>query len=426
MADIFLSYAREDVDAARALAAGLEGLGCSVWWDRKIRGGTEFSSEIEEALGAAGAIIVLWSKSSLRSHWVRDEAAFGRDTGKLIPVTIDRSDPPLGFRQFHTLNLTTLNGVDGADLPSELKAAIDLKLGRAGQSSVIGRAPELDQEIRFCTASDGTGLAYSVIGEGPPLVKSANWMNHLEFEWGSPIWSHWIRELARGRTLLRYDERGNGMSDRNPASLTFDDFVEDLETVTDAAGMEQFDLLGISQGASVAVAYAVRHPDRVKRLILYSGFPVGAFASGDEDRRAQEQAMITLVSSGWGGEGPAFRQLFTNIFFPHGTAEEIAWFNELQKVSATAAQAQRIMEVIATIDVRDLLPMVSVPTLVVHGREDQAVPVEIAHKMAASIPDARFATLETKNHILTEHEPAWGKFQQQLRAFLTNDGVTGG
>jgi pimeloyl-ACP methyl ester carboxylesterase len=332
----------------------------------------------------------------------------------------------MGFRQFHTLNLAALHGVDGANLSSELKAAIDLKLGPAGQSADLRRAPELDQEIRFCTASDGTGLAYSVIGEGPPLVKSANWMNHLEFEWGSPIWSHWIRELARGHTLLRYDERGNGMSDRNPASLTFEDFVEDLETVTGAAGMEQFDLLGISQGASVAIAYAARHPNRVKRLILYSGFPVGALASGDNARRAQEQAMITLVGSGWGGESPAFRQLFTNIFFPTGTAEEIAWFNELQKVSATADQAQRIMEVIATIDVRDLLPMVSAPTLVVHGREDQAVPVETARKMAASIPGARFATLETKNHILTEHEPAWGKFQQQLRAFLTNDGVTGG
>ena len=426
MADIFLSYAREDVDAARALAAGLENQGCSVWWDRKIRGGTEFSSEIEDALAAAVAIIVLWSKSSLRSHWVRDEAAFGRDTGKLIPVTIDGSEPPLGFRQFHTLSLTALHGVDGAHLPSELEAAIDLKLGTAGQPVDIGRAPELDQEIQFCNASDGTGLAYSVIGEGPPLVKSANWMNHLEFEWGSPIWSHWIRERARGHTLLRYDERGNGMSDRNPVSLTFEDFVEDLETVTDAAGMEQFDLLGISQGASVAIAYAVRHPDRVKRLVLYSGFPVGAFAPGDEARRAQEQAMITLVGSGWGGESPAFRQLFTNIFFPHGTAEEIAWFNELQKVSATAAQAQRIMETIAHIDVRDLLPMVSVPTLVVHGREDQAVPVEIARRMAARIPGARFATLETKNHILTEHEPAWGKFQHQLRAFLTNESVTGG
>ena len=135
--------------------------------------------------------------------------------------------------------------------------------------------------------------------------------------------------------------------------------------------------------------------------------------------------MITLVGSGWGGESPAFRQLFTNIFFPTGTAEEIAWFNELQKVSATAAEAQRIMEAIAAIDVRDLLPMVSAPTLVVHGREDQAIPVEIARTMAARIPGARFATLETKNHILTENEPAWGKFQQQLRAFLTDDGVAG-
>ena len=426
MADIFLSYARDDADAARALAAALEGQGCSVWWDRKIRGGTEFSNEIEDALGAARAIIVLWSKTALRSHWVRDEAAFGRDNGKLIPVTIDGSEPPLGFRQFHTLNLTGLHGLDGANLPPELEAAIGLKLGKAGQTADLRRAPELNQEIRFCSAPDGTGLAYSVIGEGPPLVKSANWMNHLEFEWGSPIWSHWIRELARGNTLLRYDERGNGMSDREPASLTFEDFVEDLQTVTEAAGMEQFDLLGISQGASVAIAYAVRHPNRVKRLILYSGFPMGAFAGEDEARVAQEQAMITLTGSGWGGESPAFRQLFTNIFFPHGTAEEIAWFNELQKVSATAAQAQRIMETIAKIDVRDLLPMVSVPTLVVHGRGDQAVPVEIARKMAARIPGARFATLETKNHILTEHEPAWGKFQQQFRAFLASDAVTKG
>lgn len=288
----------------------------------------------------------------------------------------------------------------------------------ARAASARGSAPPPLQQVRFCRAPDGTRLAYGVTGDGPPLVKTANWLNHLEYEWESPIWRHWLEELAGTRTLLRYDERGNGLSDREVETLGFDAFVEDLETVVDAAGFATFDLLGISQGCAVSIAYAVKHPERVRKMVLYGGYATGWKVRATPDELAQRELMIRAIETGWGRNNPAFRQLYTSLFFPEASREEADWFNELQRVSTSPQGAVRLSLVLSGIDVRELLPHVAAPVLVIHARDDSVVPVEAARHLASRIPDARFVELESRNHLLLESEPAWPRLVEQLRAFL--------
>ena len=280
---------------------------------------------------------------------------------------------------------------------------------------------DLKQEIHFCSASDGVQLAYSTIGKGPVLVKTGNWMTHLEFDLESPIWRHLYREMAKDCTLVRYDARGNGLSDRIVEDISFDAFVRDLEAVIDAVKVERFALLGISQGCAVAIAYAVRYPARVSHLVLYGGFAQGskkrASSAADEDERA---AMVTLMRLGWGKENPAFRQLFTSQFMPGATKEQADWYNELQRISVTPETAVRFMESASETDVTALLPRVSVPTLVMHASHDARVPFEAGRRMAAGIPGARFVTLQGRNHLFLESEPAFGQFLEQIRLFLTS------
>ena len=276
---------------------------------------------------------------------------------------------------------------------------------------------QLTQDIRFCTASDGAMLAYSVTGNGPPLVKAANWLNHLEQDFISPVWRHWIHMFAKERCLWRYDERGNGLSDWE-APLSFDAFVDDLESVVDAAGLDRFDLLGVSQGAAVAIAYAVRHPERVRRMHLWGGYASGwALRSPDEVER--RETMLALVRHGWALDNPAFRQMFTSLYIPDATPEQANWYNELQRVTTSPKNAEALMRVFATIDVRDLLGRVSVPTLVGHSTRDAAVPFTEGRVLAARIPGARFIAIESPNHILLESDSGWPKYAQVVRDFLT-------
>ena len=289
----------------------------------------------------------------------------------------------------------------------------------AGPSVTAPNAVDLKQEIRFCTAPDGVQLAYSLLGQGPPLMKTGNWMTHLEFDLESPIWRHLYRELARDHTLIRYDARGNGLSDRSVDDISFDALVSDLETVIDAAKVARFVLFGISQGCAVAIAYAVRHPERVSHLILYGGYAVGrnkrARTAAEKDENA---AMVTLMRLGWGKENPAFRQLFTSQFMPGATKEQADWFNELQRITVSPETAVRIIEATDETDVTALLPRVSVPTLVMHARDDARVPFEAGRRMAAGIPGARFLALTGRNHVFLETEPAFGQFLEHTRAFL--------
>ncbi|MFO0988184.1 MAG: alpha/beta fold hydrolase [Alphaproteobacteria bacterium] len=279
------------------------------------------------------------------------------------------------------------------------------------------------QTIRFCTASDGVRIAYATVGQGPPLVKTANWLNHLEFDWESPVWRHAMEEFSRDRTFVRYDERGNGLSDWDVKDISFDAFVRDLETVVDAAGLERFALFGLSQGAAVSIAYAVKHPERVSRLILHAGYLQGWRARGKPEEVERREAMSRLILTGWGQDNPAFRQIFTTFYIPEGTPEQMQWFNELLRVSTSPANALRLVDAFASIDVTALAPQVRVPTLVMHCRHDAAIPFDQGRAIASLIPNARFVLLEGRNHIILQHEPAWARFSAELRAFLAEDGV---
>jgi class 3 adenylate cyclase/pimeloyl-ACP methyl ester carboxylesterase len=280
-------------------------------------------------------------------------------------------------------------------------------------------AVDLKQDIRFCTSPDGVQLAYSMVGQGLPLVKTGNWMTHLEYDLESPIWRHLYIELAKFRTLIRYDARGNGLSDRAVDDISFDAFVRDLETVVEAARVERFALFGISQGCAVSVAYAVRHPERVSHLVLYGGYALGwskrARSAAEKEEHA---AMLTLMRVGWGKENPAFRQVFTSQFMPGATKEQADWFNELQRITVSPEVAARLSAATGETDVTAWLPQVQVPTLVMHARDDARVPFDAGRRLAAGIPGARFVPLTGRNHLFLETEPAFGQFLEQTRAFL--------
>jgi class 3 adenylate cyclase/pimeloyl-ACP methyl ester carboxylesterase len=274
-----------------------------------------------------------------------------------------------------------------------------------------------DQEIHFCTSSDGVGIAYATVGEGPPLVKAANWLNHLEFDWQSPIWRHVFAELSRDHRLVRYDERGNGLSDWEVDDISFDAFVRDLETVVDAVGLERFALLGMSQGCPVSIAYAVRHPERVSQLVLYGGYALGWAKRGAQDKE-RGSAIVELIRQGWGQDNPAFRQMFTSQMIPGATPDQMQWFNELQRNTTSPEIAARLRLAMGDIDVMSLLPQVTTPTLVLHARGDAVAAFDGGRKMASMIPGARFVPLESANHLLIESGPAWPRFLAEVRSFL--------
>lgn len=276
----------------------------------------------------------------------------------------------------------------------------------------------MEQQIHFCTTHDGVRIAYATVGAGPPLVKAANWLSHLEFDWRSPVWRHLLAEFARDHTFIRYDERGNGLSDWKVADLSFDAWVEDLESVVEAAGVDRFPLLGISQGGAVAIAYAVRHPEKVSHLILYGAYARGWAKRESAEEIEQRQAQLTLVRLGWGKDNPAFRQLWTTLYAPDATPEQAQSFNDLQRVSTSPENAVALLNVMGNIDVVDLLPQVKVPTLVLHCRDEAGVPFEEGRLIASSIPDARFVPLEGRNHLLLEGDPSWGFFVKEVRRFL--------
>lgn len=292
--------------------------------------------------------------------------------------------------------------------------------GEAGGAAKTepSRVPALRHEIHFCTASDGVRIAYAEVGTGPPLLKAANWLNHLEYDWESPIWSPLLHELAAAHRLIRYDARGNGLSDWEVDDISFEAFVRDLESVVEATGIQRFALLGISQGCAVSIAYAVRHPERVSHLVLYGGFARGKRKRGSPQDIEQADAVLTLIRQGWGQENPAFRQIFTSLFIPGATAEQVQWFNELQQRTTSPENAARIRRAVDDIDVTDLLARVAVPTLVLHCRSDAGQPFEEGRTLAAGIRGARFVALEGHNHVILEGDPGWRRFLDEVKSFL--------
>jgi len=276
----------------------------------------------------------------------------------------------------------------------------------------------LRQSIRLTKSPDGTAIAWAEAGAGSSLVKASNWLTHLEHEPQSPVWRHWIRFFADHYRFVRYDERGCGMSDREVAELSLDRSVEDLEAVVTAAKPRTpFILLGISQGGAAAIRFAVANPDKVSHLILYGAYAQGRAMQHDRAAEESQRARIALTRSGWGQNNPVYRQLFTSRFIPGASDEQIRWFNELCKITASAEMAARIMEFRLHIDVTALLPQVAAPTLVLHARSDEAISPSQGRLLAARIPGATLVELDSRNHILLETEPAWARFKDEVLAF---------
>lgn len=274
-------------------------------------------------------------------------------------------------------------------------------------------------DIRFVRASDGVNLAHTVLGDGPVLVKTASFLNHIEHEQQSPIWRHWVDEISSRARFVRYDQRGCGLSDWEVDDISFDGFVRDLEAVTDGLELERFTVLGISQGAAVAVAYARRHPERVNGLILIGGYAAGWRRLGLPDFQARREALLDLVPVGWGSKTEAFHQLYSSLFFPGGGEEIHASFNTLQKVATTPGMAWRILNCLGDLDVRPLLSDINCPVLVMHSRGDEIVPFAAGKALAAAIPRARFLPLESANHVLLEGDPGWPRCVEAMERFLS-------
>jgi pimeloyl-ACP methyl ester carboxylesterase/DNA-binding SARP family transcriptional activator len=303
-------------------------------------------------------------------------------------------------------------------------AQAPLQTGAAAPPAGAGHAPSgasvvpTLHDVRFCRTTDGVRIAYACTGEGPPLVKAANWLNHLEFDWQSPVWNHFLHGLAAEHRLIRYDARGSGLSDWKVADVSFDGWIRDLESVIDALGTDRVPLLGISQGAAISIAYAVRRPERVSHLVIYGGFARGLRKRGTQKAAEQADLLTAVIRHGWANENPAYRQLFTSLFIPGASLEQMQWFNDLQRVTTSPENALRMRDVFDEIDVQPLLPQVNVPTLVLHCRDDDIVPFEEGRLIASNIPNARFVALEGRNHLILKDDPARARFLEEVAKFL--------
>ncbi|MCC6192294.1 MAG: alpha/beta fold hydrolase [Anaerolineales bacterium] len=280
--------------------------------------------------------------------------------------------------------------------------------------------PYPEQRVYFTRSFDGTRIAFGVAGAGPPLVKAANYMSHLERDWSSPVWRHWLDELTRGYTLIHSDERGCGLSDREVADVSFEAWVRDLEAVVDAVGLSRFPLFAMSQACPVAVAYAARHPERVSRLILHGGYARGWLKRDlTEEQRDEENLMIELMRIGWGRENPAFRQVFAMQLFPEATTEELRALETQMRLSLPPENAVRLEREMHLVDVVGLARQVTAPTLILHSRADAAVPFQEGRLLASLIRGAQFVALESKNHLVTGQEPAWVRLTEAMHRFLS-------
>jgi pimeloyl-ACP methyl ester carboxylesterase/DNA-binding CsgD family transcriptional regulator len=280
----------------------------------------------------------------------------------------------------------------------------------------------IKQQIRFCATDDGGRIAVATVGKGPPLLRAGHWLSHVELDARSPVWMHWLRELSRGHTYIRYDQRGCGLSDVAPASLSLEAWIADLEAVANALGLKQFALFGMSQGGAIAIAYAARHPERVSHLVLL-GTPVrGALRrDGSAEQQEEGEMLLNLARIGWGRDNPAFRQVFTTLFMPDGTPEQHRSLNGLVRVSTSPENAVAIHEALYQLDITALAKAVHVPTLVLHAHGDAVIPFEEGRHLATLIRSARFVPLDSRNHILLETEPAWAQFLTEVRTFLGDD-----
>lgn len=281
---------------------------------------------------------------------------------------------------------------------------------------------KLSQSIRFCNSSDGTRIAMASCGEGPVILRAAHWLSHVDYDLESPVWRPWLHALSARNRFVRYDPRGCGLSDRHVADLSVAAWDEDLEAVAATIEEPRFVLLGLSQGGSLAIEYALKHPDRVSHLVLVNAYGQGARTRARTDaERLEAETLVNLIRIGWGRDNPAFCRFFTNLFIPDGKPEQHRWWGDLERETASAEVAAQLLWQMQGIDVMEEAARLAVPTLIAHSRGDMRVPFEEGCRLAATIPGARFVPLESKNHVLLPDEPAWLVFQSELARFLGQD-----
>lgn len=286
-------------------------------------------------------------------------------------------------------------------------------------ANTVEKSPaSIAQRVRFCKSKDGSRIGYATTGEGYPFLRCGHWLTHLEHDWHSPIWRPFLDELGSSFAVTRYDQRGNGLSDWSINEFTLEKCVEDMEAVVEAAGLKKFALYGTSQGAPVSVAYAVRHPEKVSHLILHGGYAQGRFVRASQDEKEQGEALLTLLRLGWGKPGSAFMKAFSSMFIPGGTQQQIDTLVDLQKNTTTAENAVLLRKAVDNFDVAAILDQVSVPTLILHARNDSVQPLEQGQALAVGIKDAQFVMLESINHMILDHEPAWNIMFNEIRDFI--------
>ena len=275
------------------------------------------------------------------------------------------------------------------------------------------------QTIRFCSTADGVQIAYAVSGSGPPLVRITSWLSHLEFDWESPIWSHWFRELSKDHCLIRYDARGTGLSDRDVSDISLESWLLDLEAVVADLSLEKFDLLGLCQGGPVALAYAANHPDKVNRLILYDSYLHGALTEGSSVQAGRQAKILAdLIEIGWGQSTHAFHKTFSELLFPKADREVSTWLVNLQRKTVEPTMAAGLWRRFHQMDVRPLVSEVHADSLVLHVRGDLMVPFEQGRQLAAMLQRSQFVPLAGSNHILLESDRDWPRLLAEVRKFL--------
>ena len=340
----------------------------------------------------------------------------------LMAAMLETGDRAGVRRQFAVLS-DVLEREVGVGPSKEARALRDRSLAagdEVGDDSAVERGATLaEQRVNFCHTPDGVRLAYAVSGSGPPLVKASNWLSHLDHEWNSLVWRHWWRALSQHHTLVRYDERGCGLSDWDVESFTLDAWVGDLETVVDALGLERFPLLGVSQGGPIAITYAARHPERVSHVIVYGTCARATWARADDAKRKELLALGDLINTSWGSDRPGFRQVYDAMFMPDGPLEVWRAFDELQRRSTSARNARRMWTAFGYLDCAEAARRLEVPTLILHSDQDRVWSVEEAEELHSMVAGSRLVRLRSNNHILQAGEPAFDTFMDEVERFVT-------
>jgi class 3 adenylate cyclase/pimeloyl-ACP methyl ester carboxylesterase len=316
--------------------------------------------------------------------------------------------------QFEELGPQRLKNISKSIRVYLLTNARGNSLGEPGEYSLANQSA-----VRYLQSSDGVGIAYADVGNGHPMIFAGGWMTHLEKDWESPTMRYFLTHLSKSFRLIRFDQRGNGMSDWDNVEMSFERMVDDLERVIDSYDYKQVAIFGASQAASVSIGFAVRHPERVSHLVLHGGYARGRRCRGESGALAESEAMVTLIRQRWGADNPAFRQYMTSLFMPDATQEEAAWFNEFQRTCGPGENMARFREMFDAMDITELLGQVRVPTLVLHCSGDAVAPISEGKFLASRIPGAQFVMLKSNNHMIFENEPDFAKFIQSIRNFVS-------